>query len=70
MEQMNEELIKRIEKALNITFYKWQRKYLLNEPILLDMRMTGRCTGKTLVYIIKELFGIKSRFYWEIKLKC
>lgn len=56
MEQMNEELIKRIEKALDIKFYEWQRKYLLDEPMILDMKMTGRCTGKTLVYIIKQLF--------------
>lgn len=56
MEQMSKELISRIEKALGITFYEWQRKYLLNEPMLLDMRMTGRCTGKTLAHIIKQLF--------------
>ncbi|SHJ64626.1 hypothetical protein SAMN05444401_3560 [Clostridium amylolyticum] len=56
MEQMNKELISKIEKALNIKFYEWQRKYLLNEAMLLDMRMTGRCTGKTLAHIIKQLF--------------
>ena len=56
MDQMCEELIKRLEKILDITFYEWQRKYLLNEPMLLDMRITGRCTGKTLVFIIKQLF--------------
>ncbi|MBC2456144.1 hypothetical protein [Clostridium beijerinckii] len=56
MDKMSEKLIKEIEKALNIKFYKWQRKYLLNEPMLIDMRMTGRCTGKTFVYIIKKLF--------------
>jgi hypothetical protein len=53
---MCEELINRIEKALDIKFYKWQRKYLLNEPMLLDMRVTGRRTGKTLVFIIRQLF--------------
>jgi len=24
--------------------------------MLLNMRMTGRCTGKTLVYVLKQLF--------------
>lgn len=56
MDKMSEELIKRIEKALSIKFYEWQHKYLLNQPMLLDMRMTGRCTGKTLVYVVKQLF--------------
>lgn len=56
MDNMNEELLKKIEKALDIEFYEWQRKYLLNEPMLIDMRMTGRYTGKTFVYIINKLF--------------
>ena len=56
MNRMSEELISKIEKALEIKFYEWQRKYLLNEPMLLDMMITGRCTGKTLVYIVKQLF--------------
>lgn len=56
MDRMCEELIGRIEKTLDIKFHEWQRKYLLNEPMLLDMRMTGRCTGKTLVHILKQLF--------------
>ena len=56
MNQMNKELISRIEKVLDINFRVWQQKYLLNEPMLLDMRMTGRCTGKTLVFVLKQLF--------------
>lgn len=56
MDRMSKELIFEIESALEITFHEWQRKYLLNEPMLLDMKMTGRCTGKTLVYIVKQLF--------------
>lgn len=56
MDIMCEKLINRLEKALDITFHEWQHKYLLNEPMLLNMRMTGRCTGKTLVYILKQLF--------------
>jgi hypothetical protein len=56
MDQMSKELIHRIEETLEISFYDWQRKYLLNEPMLLDMVMTGRRTGKTLVFIVKQLF--------------
>lgn len=53
---MSEELLSLIEKVFNIKFYEWQKKYLLNEPMLLDMRITGRTTGKTFVFIIKLLF--------------
>lgn len=56
MDQMCIELINKIEKALDINFREWQCKYLLNEPILLSMEITGRCTGKTLVFILKQLF--------------
>jgi len=56
MDKMCEKLIDRLEKALNIKFYEWQRNYFLNKPMLLNMRMTGRCTGKTLVFILKQLF--------------
>ncbi len=56
MDTMNEELIKRIEQALKIKLYDWQADYILNRPQILNMRMTGRCTGKTLAYIIKKLF--------------
>ncbi|MEW8973493.1 MAG: hypothetical protein AB2375_04790 [Tissierellaceae bacterium] len=53
---MNEDLLNRIERALDIKFHGWQRKYLLKEPMLLDMRITGRATGKTLVWVIEKLF--------------
>lgn len=53
---MNEDLLDIIEKALDIKFYEWQRKYLLKEPMLLDMRITGRVTGKTLTWVIEKLF--------------
>lgn len=53
---MNIDLLNSIEKALDIKLYEWQRKYLLEEPMLLDMRITGRATGKTLVWVIKQLF--------------
>ena len=56
MDKLNSELIEKIEKALDIKFYDWQKDYLLDIPRVLDMRMTGRCTGKTLAYIIKLLF--------------
>jgi Uri superfamily endonuclease len=53
---MSPDLLKRIEDALNIKFYDWQIKYLLKEPMVLDMRITGRTTGKTLVWVIEKLF--------------
>ena len=56
MKYLDGELLKEIERALDIKFYEWQRNYLLGIPMILDMRMTGRCTGKTLAYIIKKLY--------------
>ena len=53
---MNEDLLNKIEKVLGIKFHKWQRKYLLKEPMLLDMRITGRATGKTLTWVVEKLF--------------
>lgn len=53
---MSPDLLNKIEDALNIRFYDWQRKYLLKKPMLLDMRITGRSTGKTLVWVIEQLF--------------
>ena len=57
MDKLNPKLIEQIENALDIKFYDWQKDYLLDIPRVLDMRMTGRCTGKTLAYIIKLLFS-------------
>lgn len=57
MDVMNEELLRKVEKALNICFFDWQKDYILDIPRVLDMRMTGRRTGKTLVYLIKLLFS-------------
>jgi len=56
VDRLSNELISKIEQALDISFYEWQRKYLMEEPMILDMRMTGRRTGKTLVFIVKKLF--------------
>lgn len=53
---MDEVLLSKIENILNIEFHKWQKQYLLDEPMVLDMRITGRATGKTLVFIVKKLF--------------
>lgn len=56
MDKLNTELLKRIEKVLNLEFREWQVNYLLDISMVLDMHITGRGTGKTLVYIIKLLF--------------
>lgn len=57
MDVMNDKLLRKVEKALDIKFFDWQKDYILDIPRLLDMRMTGRRTGKTLVYIVKLLFA-------------
>lgn len=54
---MNDEMLENIERILKIKFYDWQRKYLLNEPQLLDLKITGRSTGKTLCHILKLLLS-------------
>lgn len=73
MDTMNEELIKRIEQALEIKLYDWQVDYILNRPQILNMRITGRCTGKTLAYIIKKLFEegkpIRAYIFQEVEVE-
>lgn len=56
MDKLNKNLICKIEEALRIKFEDWQKDYLLDVPRILDMRITGRRTGKTTLYIIKLLF--------------
>ena len=56
MHNLNINVLKHIEKALDVKFYDWQLAYLLKQPMLLDLKTTGRCTGKTLTYIIELLF--------------
>jgi hypothetical protein len=56
MDKLDAELVKRIEDILSVKFEPWQINYLNDIPMVLDMRITGRGTGKTLVYIIKLLF--------------
>lgn len=56
MSNLNRDLLTKVEQALNIHFHEWQIKYILQEPDILDMRITGRATGKTLAYILKTLF--------------
>lgn len=56
MDKLDERLLQRIEKVLKIQFREWQAKYMLDIPMVLDMGITGRRTGKTLVYVIKLLF--------------
>lgn len=57
MDKLDTNLIERIEVVLGFKFEEWQKNYMLDIPMLLDMRITGRRTGKTLVYIIKLLFA-------------
>lgn len=57
VDKLDRDLLGRVEKALNIKLYEWQINYILDIPMVLDMRITGRGTGKTLAYIIKLLFA-------------
>lgn len=56
MDKLDDQLLKKIEEVLGIKFYNWQRSYILNERMILDMQDMGRGTGKTFAYIIKQLF--------------
>jgi hypothetical protein len=56
MDKLDLDLLGRVEKVLNIKLKDWQKNYILGIPMVLDMRITGRATGKTLAYIIKLLF--------------
>jgi hypothetical protein len=57
MDKLDKDLLERVGRALNIKLYEWQVNYILDIPMVLDMRITGRGTGKTLAYIIKLLFS-------------
>lgn len=57
MDKLDAALLKKIEHALDIKFQGWQSDYILDIPRVLDMRNTGRGTGKTTIYIIKLLFS-------------
>lgn len=56
MDKLDFDLIYRIQKALNIELYNWQVNYILDIPMILDLSISGRGTGKTLAYVIKLLF--------------
>jgi hypothetical protein len=56
MDKLDEELIKRVEHVLTLKLKDWQINYILGIPMVLDMKITGRGTGKTLAYILKLLF--------------
>lgn len=48
-------IIRAVEQALGYKLYDWQRAYLIDEPIKIDIRMTGRMQGHTTAYILKLL---------------
>jgi len=56
MDKLDPNLLKQIEKVFSLKFHEWQINYILDIPMVLDMRITGRRTGKTFAYIIKLLF--------------
>lgn len=57
MDKLDIHLLKNIEQALGFKLQEWQINYILDIPMVLDMKITGRQTGKTLVYTIKKLFS-------------
>ena len=54
---ITKELIPKIEEALGFALLEWQIKYLLKEPQVLDLRWTGRRTGKTMLSMLDLLLG-------------
>jgi hypothetical protein len=50
-------LIKQINRALNITLYKWQKKYIFGNGEYHDEARFGRYNGKTLANVLKFLFS-------------
>lgn len=54
---VTKELIPKIEMALGFELLEWQIKYLLKEPQVLDLRWTGRRTGKTTLSMLDLLLG-------------
>ena len=54
---ITKELIPKIEMALGFELLEWQVKYLLKEPQVLDLRWTGRRTGKTTLSMLDLLLG-------------
>ena len=55
MNKLDLELLGRVERALKLTFKEWQRNYILDIPMVLDLSITARHTGKTLAYVVKLL---------------
>jgi hypothetical protein len=56
MDKIDIYLLRRIELILGLHFKEWQVNYILDIPMVLDMKITGRHTGKTLAHVIKTLF--------------
>lgn len=60
---ITKELIPKIEEALGFKLLEWQVKYLLKEPQVLDLRWTGRRTGKTMLSMLDLLLGSDKPLY-------
>lgn len=51
---IDNDLIKKIEKAFGFELYEWQKDYLLDNG---RMIRGGRCNGKTFAYCLKMLLS-------------
>lgn len=45
MDKLDKELLEQIEKILGLKFHEWQINYILDIPMILDMKITGRRTN-------------------------
>ena len=52
----DEQIIKRIEKALGFTLYRWQRRYLCLDDM--ELNPDYRCVGNSTIYIVKQLLTL------------
>ena len=57
MDKLDKDLLVRVEQALHIKLKEWQVNYILDIPMVLDLSIADRGTGKTTAYIIKLLFS-------------
>lgn len=60
----DEQNIKLIEKALGFTLYRWQRRYLCLDDMVINTDY--RCCGNSTIYIVKQLLTLDRK----LNLKC
>lgn len=56
---MNRKTLKKVEKALGIKLYDWQRDYIMLESDFIPDVLFGKLNESTLFKLITPVFGIK-----------